>query len=96
MTRDSRHAPRKTRPRIACPAELRQAASESAGDTRREKRLNVVEAASGGGVARDFMESEKLLPAAARSSGRGIVEQIRFRGETLQDGHSDARGMISA
>lgn len=59
---------------------------------RREKRLGVVQASPGGVAQGRGMKGQKILPALPRGSGGGIVEQIGFRREPLQDGHGDSRG----
>ena len=57
----------------------------------REESLHVVEASRGGVASRGFVKREESLPALARRARGGIVQQIRFRREALQDGHRDAR-----
>ena len=77
------------------PAEAGEAASEGAGYARREKCLDVVEAARGGGTAGGFVKRQEALPALARRSGRRIVQQVCFGGETQEDGHQDARRLAA-
>jgi hypothetical protein len=85
--------PGKAGPGVARPAQARQAPPKCARDSRREKRLNVVEPARGGVATRGVVQRQKPLPALPRCSGVGIVKQISFRCKPQQDGHGYARGI---
>ena len=73
------------------PAQAREAAPEGARDSWWEESLGVVEASRCGVAACGFVKRQEALPALSRRACGGIVKQVSFRGESLQDGHGYAR-----
>ena len=84
-----RNLPGKARPGIACPTQLRQAASEGTSDSWWKECLHVVQASRGGIAASSVVECQEVLPALPGRAGAGIVKQICFRCEPLQNCHHD-------